>query len=80
MEALVHVRDSIVHVLLLNDVKRSNLSIIYMYMSLQQMHQEKVKGLGILTCAVFIVGEIAGSGVLALPSAVEGAGKGFPQV
>ncbi|XP_071113717.1 uncharacterized protein [Haliotis cracherodii] len=31
-------------------------------------------GLTIWTAAVFIVGEIAGSGVLALPSAVEGAG------
>lgn len=38
------------------------------------MSVEKQGGLGILTCAVFIVGEIAGSGVLALPAAVEGAG------
>jgi hypothetical protein len=41
----------------------------------QQMAEERQGGLGIITCAVFIVGEIAGSGVLALPAAVEGAGK-----
>ncbi|XP_067675356.1 uncharacterized protein [Haliotis asinina] len=35
---------------------------------------KEVKGLTVVTAAVFIVGEIAGSGVLALPSAVEGAG------
>lgn len=41
----------------------------------QPMEEEAPHGLGILTCAVFIVGEIAGSGVLALPSAVENAGE-----
>ena len=41
----------------------------------QLLQEERVKGLGIVTCAVFIVGEIAGSGVLALPAAVEGAGE-----
>ncbi|XP_060551535.1 uncharacterized protein LOC132713072 isoform X2 [Ruditapes philippinarum] len=41
---------------------------------IQQMAEERQGGLGIITCAVFIVGEIAGSGVLALPAAVEGAG------
>jgi len=44
------------------------------------MEQETPQGLGILTCAVFIVGEIAGSGVLALPSAVEGAGNGLKYI
>lgn len=39
------------------------------------MAEERQGGLSIITCAVFIVGEIAGSGVLALPAAVEGAGK-----
>ncbi|XP_052811305.1 uncharacterized protein LOC128238973 isoform X1 [Mya arenaria] len=41
---------------------------------LESMDVEKIGGLGIVTCAVFIVGEIAGSGVLALPAAVEGSG------
>ncbi|KAL4233035.1 hypothetical protein ACF0H5_007721 [Mactra antiquata] len=41
---------------------------------IEQLSEEKSHGLGIVTCAVFIVGEIAGSGVLALPAAVEGAG------
>lgn len=45
------------------------------YVLLQQLSVENKHGLGIITCAVFIVGEIAGSGVLALPAAVEGAGK-----
>lgn len=32
-------------------------------------------GLGLMTAAFFIVGEMAGSGILALPNAIAGAGK-----
>ena len=31
-------------------------------------------GLGVITAAIFLAGEMAGSGVLALPSAMEGTG------
>ena len=41
----------------------------------QHFQEERANGIGIFTTAVFIVGEIAGSGVLALPSAVKGAGN-----
>ena len=44
---------------------------------LQQFKEERKDGIGIFTTAVFIVGEIAGSGVLALPSAVKGSGKRY---
>lgn len=42
--------------------------------TVQHFQEERANGIGIFTTAVFIVGEIAGSGVLALPSAVKGAG------
>ena len=32
-------------------------------------------GLGVITAAVFLAGEMAGSGVLAIPSAMVGTGK-----
>lgn len=35
----------------------------------------KKKGLSVLTAAVFIVGEMAGTGILALPKAVANSGK-----
>ena len=37
-------------------------------------NQPKQKGLGILTAAIFLSGEMAGSGVLALPNALVGTG------
>ncbi|KAL3882288.1 hypothetical protein ACJMK2_028650 [Sinanodonta woodiana] len=42
--------------------------------NIASFQKEKVHGLTIWTCAVFIVGEIAGSGVLALPKAVDNTG------
>ena len=36
--------------------------------------QPEQKGLGILTAAIFLSGEMAGSGVLALPNALVGTG------
>ena len=38
-------------------------------------HGEKLKGLTVVTAAIFIVGDMAGSGVLALPRAVVDSGK-----
>ncbi len=41
-----------------------------------QMEQEAAKhGLGVVTAALFLAGEMAGSGVLALPNAMIGTGK-----
>ena len=41
-----------------------------------QMEQEAAKhGLGITTAAIFLAGEMAGSGVLALPYAMVGTGE-----
>ena len=34
-------------------------------------------GLGVITAAIFLAGEMAGSGVLALPAAMVGTGKGL---
>ena len=34
-------------------------------------------GLGVITAAIFLAGEMAGSGILALPAAMVGTGKGL---
>ena len=40
------------------------------------MEREAAKhGLGVITAAIFLAGEMAGSGVLALPFAMTGTGK-----
>ena len=42
----------------------------------KEMEREAAKhGLGVITAAVFLAGEMAGSGVLALPFAMTGTGK-----
>ena len=43
--------------------------------NLQISGEVKKGGLGILTAAIFLAGEMAGSGVLALPNAMVGTGK-----
>ena len=41
-----------------------------------EMEREAAKhGLGVITAAIFLAGEMAGSGVLALPFAMVGTGK-----
>ena len=42
----------------------------------KEMEREAAKhGLGVITAAIFLAGEMAGSGVLALPFAMTGTGK-----
>ena len=48
---------------------RNNLSTIELFF------QEIRGGLGVLTAAIFLAGEMAGSGVLALPFALVGTGR-----
>ena len=43
-------------------------------MEKEQLVSSEVKGLGIVTASIFLAGEMAGSGVLALPSAIVGTG------
>ena len=38
-------------------------------------HNAAAHGLGVITAAIFLAGEMAGSGVLALPNAMAGTGK-----
>ena len=38
-------------------------------------HNAAAHGLGVITAAIFLAGEMAGSGVLALPNAIAGTGK-----
>ena len=43
--------------------------------NLQIPQDVKKGGLGVLTAAIFLAGEMAGSGVLALPNAMVGTGE-----
>ena len=44
----------------------------------KEMEREAAKhGLGVITAAIFLAGEMAGSGVLALPFAMIGTGENF---
>ena len=40
-------------------------------------HDVAEYGLGVITAAIFLAGEMAGSGVLALPSAMVGTGRDY---
>jgi len=43
----------------------------------REEHYSKGRGLSLISATVFIVGEVAGGGILSLPNAVAGAGNKF---
>ena len=44
----------------------------FVKMEKEQLVPNEAKGLGIMTATIFLAGEMAGSGVLALPAALKG--------
>ena len=49
--------------------------MIYTFLPYQQDGTNKKKGLGTVSAGLFIIGEVAGTGLLALPSAIDDTGK-----